>query len=128
MHRHDGFRRTPIRAAATVVRTVRSREGALVIELAKVIEELRGELDAAVLAGAGKALRFDLGPIELEVAVAITREAGAGAKVRFWVVDGGAEGKVSGSSTQRIKLTLEPKVAATGRRPEVSGGAVHGER
>lgn len=76
MHRHDGFRRTPIRAAATVVRTVRSREGALVIELAKVIEELRGELDAAVLAGAGKALRFDLGPIELEVAVAITREAG----------------------------------------------------
>ncbi|GAB2620547.1 hypothetical protein GCM10027168_60760 [Streptomyces capparidis] len=98
------------------------------IELSKVIEELRNELETAVAAGAGRALRFELGPIEVEVEVAITKEKGGGAKVRFWVVDAEAQGKLSDAATQRIRLTLEPKVAATGRRPEVSGAAVPGER
>ncbi|RKN04616.1 trypco2 family protein [Streptomyces radicis] len=98
------------------------------IELAKVIEELRNELDAAITAGAGQAVRFEVGPIELEVEVVITREAGAGSKVRFWVVDAEGQGKVSRAATQRVKLTLEPRVAASGRRPEVSGAAVPGER
>ncbi|MCX5440913.1 hypothetical protein OHB53_11580 [Streptomyces sp. NBC_00056] len=102
--------------------------GGLVIELSTVIQELRTELNTAIAGGAGEELRFELGPIELEVSVAITKEGGGGAKVRFWVVDADAHGKVAGATTQRIKLQLEPKLAATGSRPEVSGHAVSGER
>jgi hypothetical protein len=43
-------------------------EGKL-IELAEVICQLRAELDRARAAAADEALRFELGPIELEVAV-----------------------------------------------------------
>ena len=62
------------------------------IELAEVIRGLREELQRAIAAGEGEALRFELGPIELEVSVAVQASAQAGAKVRFWVVELGAEG------------------------------------
>jgi len=82
------------------------------IELADVISELRAELDRARLAAAGSALRFGLGPVELEVTVALDREGKAGGKVKFWVAEVGAEGKLSSTSTQRIKLTLNPTLGA----------------
>ena len=53
------------------------------IELASVIMDLREELGRAISAGEGEALRFELGPIELEVSVAIEAGVQAGAKVRF---------------------------------------------
>ncbi|MET7570499.1 trypco2 family protein [Streptomyces sp. NPDC005492] len=98
------------------------------IELSVMLRELRAELSKSMAEAADKELRFELGPIEVEVSVAITKEAGVGGKVRFWVVDADAQGKVSDATTQRIKLQLDPKVAATGRRPEVSGKEVPGER
>ena len=91
------------------------------IELASVIRDLRAELEQAVVAGDGAALRFELGPIELEVSVVVERSATAGAKVRFWVVEAAADGKASATGTQRIKLTLTPKLAVDGRAPYVSG-------
>ena len=78
------------------------------IELAEVISELRAELDRARIAAEGAALRFGLGPVELEVTVALNREGKTGGKVKFWVAEVGAEGKLSSTSTQRIKLTLNP--------------------
>lgn len=102
-------------------------EGLGVIELATVIRDLRAELEAAVAAADGAALLFELGPIELEVSVAMERSASAGAKVRFWVIDADAEGRAGSVSTQRVKLTLAPKLAAGGGPPHVSGQAVAGE-
>lgn len=56
------------------------------VEFAQVIGQLRQELSAAMREGEGEDLRFELGPVELELTVAVSREAGPNAKVRFWVV------------------------------------------
>ena len=81
-------------------------------------------------------MRFELGPVELEVSVALTKEAGGDGKVKFWVVEFGAAGKAGSSSTQRITLTLHPRLTEeeaakeppmTTRTAYVSGGKVEGE-
>lgn len=97
------------------------------IELASVISGLRDELERAIVAGEGQALRFELGRIELEVAVAVERSGGAGGKVRFWVVELGAEGKKNATDTQRIKLALAPHLDGTTASVYVGGQAAPGE-
>lgn len=107
-------------------------QGGSVIELSDMISELRHQLTAAVEDGAGAAVRFELGPVEVEATVAVTREAGADTKVRLWVVDAGANGKYAHAQTQRITVTLNPKVVpADGSAPRtvlITGGEVDGER
>jgi hypothetical protein len=91
----------------------------------------------------GSALRFGLGPVELEVTVALSREGKGGGKIKFLVAEVNAEAKLSSTSTQRIKLTLNPtldsesgpnvkpaeSVAGTLSLPVyVDGDAVRGER
>ncbi|ANZ20567.1 hypothetical protein SNOUR_36695 [Streptomyces noursei ATCC 11455] len=93
------------------------------IELASVIRDLRAELEQAITAAEGEALRFELGPVELEVSVALERTAQGGAKVRFWVVEAGAEATAGATTTQRIKLALQPTLAGTNAHPFVSGPA-----
>ena len=104
------------------------RERWRVIELASVIRDLRDELERAVVAGEGEALRFELGPIELEVSVAIEVGAQAGAKVHFWVVGLDSQGSMDRASTQRIKLILSPKLGASDISPLISGDAYSAER
>jgi Trypsin-co-occurring domain 2 len=99
-----------------------------VIELASVIRDLRAELQAAIEVGGAEALRFELGPIELELAVAVERADSGGGKVRFWVVELGAGRKKDTAATQRIKLSLTPKLAGTRRAPQISGRPETGER
>nr|WP_153468109.1 trypco2 family protein [Streptomyces kaniharaensis] len=48
--------------------------------------------------------------------------------MRFWVVELGSEGKRAQTDTQRIRLTLHPRMAATGLPPTVSGQSRRGER
>lgn len=98
------------------------------VELAEVIRDLRGELERAIVAGDGEALRFELGPIELEVSVAIEVSARAGTKIRFLVMELGAQGNIDHASTQRIKLTLSPRFGPNGITPMVSGSAEEQER
>jgi Trypsin-co-occurring domain 2 len=98
------------------------------IELAEVIRELRRELHDAIDAGKDEPLRFEAGPIELEATIAVERRGGAGAKLRFWVVEFGGDAKATQSSTQRIKLTLQPRLADSGTAPWVSGQETGRER
>jgi hypothetical protein len=99
------------------------------VELAAVIGQLREELTRAALAGEGEEFRFEVGPIELELTVAVAREAGPNAKVRFWVVELGADARLNSTNTQRIKLTLDLRRAGEpDRRPEISGLSRDGER
>lgn len=101
----------------------------MAVELAELISRLRSELSEALRAGEDSDLRFELGPVELEVAVVVAKEAKPGAKVRFWVLEAGAEATASSSTTQRIKLSLEPRQAGRpDRRPLISGDEYAGER
>ena len=98
------------------------------IELAQLIKDLRHELEDATAAAKGQALRLELGPIDLELALQVDAAAKAGAKVRFWVVDVGAEGSVGNSATTRVRLRLNPRLAGSADAPYVSGQQVAGER
>jgi NTP-dependent ternary system trypsin peptidase co-occuring protein len=95
------------------------------IPLAKWIGALRAELEHAQQEGGGQQLQFTVGPLELEFEMAVTHEAGGRAGIRFWVLDLGASGKRGGETTQRVKMTLEPKttggqpVSVQDRLPEV---------
>jgi Trypsin-co-occurring domain 2 len=98
------------------------------IELSEMISELRRELDQAMDAGADERLRFELGPVEVEVTVGLDSKGTAGAKVRFWVVELGGDAELARSSLQRIKLTLQPRLAGARGRPEISDAKRPGER
>jgi Trypsin-co-occurring domain 2 len=99
-----------------------------VIELASVIRDLREELERAVVAAEGEALRFELGTIELELSVALERTGHAGAKVRFWVVESGADATVNATSTQLVKLALQPTLEGSLNPPFVAGRAGRNEQ
>lgn len=98
------------------------------IELASVIRDLREELEQAVVAAEGEALRFELGTIELQLSVALERTGHAGAKVRFWVVESGADTTVNATSTQLVKLALRPTLQGSPNPPFVSGRAGRNEQ
>ncbi|MGV9249084.1 trypco2 family protein [Streptomyces sp. NPDC003710] len=91
------------------------------IELSEMIGQLRAELARAMAEGEGEDLRFALGPVELELSVSVQRDATGHGKVKFWVMELGADAKVGRHDTQTVRLTLEPRRAAVdgAARPEV---------
>ena len=104
------------------------------VELASVVRQLRAELNEALAGAQGERLRFELGPVQVALSVTVGREGGAGAKVRFWVIEAGAEAKVSRESVQEITLVLTPidtqAPSGPGGKPAsvlIEGGAVDGE-
>lgn len=97
------------------------------LRLADVVRDLRSELYDAMQSSEDEPLQFELGDIELELSVGVSREAGVGGKVRFWVIELGGERKSGGSTTQRLTLKLSPRLIATGRPPTISGDAFPSE-
>jgi hypothetical protein len=79
------------------------------LELASVVRQLRAELNEAMSGAEGERLRFELGPVELSLTVTVGREATPGARIRFWVIDAGADAKISRDAVQDIKLVLTPR-------------------
>lgn len=98
------------------------------IELAELVRDLRKELGKAIDAAPEEGLRFELGPIELQVSVGVEKTGSAGAKARFWVLELGADGATAKSTVQIVKLTLQPRTDGVGRSPYVSGRTADGER
>ncbi|MGW0087086.1 trypco2 family protein [Streptomyces sp. NPDC003393] len=94
--------------------------------LAETIEALRAELTAAMARGDGHPLRFELGPVDIELALAITREGSGNGGLRFGVVSFGAAGKAAAETTHRLSLTLNP-VTARGDGPVRVTADVDGE-
>ncbi|MBT2212336.1 MULTISPECIES: trypco2 family protein [Actinomadura] len=78
------------------------------IGLAEAVKAIRDDLVRAEREGAGESVRFTVGPIEVAFDVALTREGGANGKVKVWVIEAGASGKVSQTSTHRVAFTLTP--------------------
>lgn len=87
------------------------------IPIALAIQSLRQELSQALIEGEGKALRFELGPVELEFQVEVSWETGtkgsAKGGVNFGIVSlgeaaGEAEARRLKGRTHTIKLALNP--------------------
>ncbi|MBR9910023.1 MAG: hypothetical protein GYB33_06670 [Gammaproteobacteria bacterium] len=78
------------------------------IDLAEAIQNLREQLSEAVKASANSELRFNLGPIEMELQVVASREAGAKGGVKWLLFEAGADAKLGATQTQTLKLVLQP--------------------
>ena len=98
------------------------------LELAAVLEALRGELNIAKREGDRDELRFNIDNLEIELQTVVEKKVAgeAGGKIRFWVLDADtkANGEYKDTVTQKIKLTL--KVVDTSKPDLVTGkpGAV----
>lgn len=79
------------------------------IELADAIRDLRTQLSRAAKEAKESDIKFELGPIELELKVAAKKEAGADAGVKWLVFNAGAKANFAAEATQTIKLTLNPQ-------------------
>lgn len=77
--------------------------------LADAVKGIRAELDAAMAEGVGNNVQFEVGPVELEFAVDIQKDAKADFGVRVWVLSLAAKGGAGQDSTNRIKVVLNPK-------------------
>lgn len=95
------------------------------VQLAQLISQLLQDLSVGMREGEREELRFELGPVELELTVAVSKEAGPNAKVRFWMVELGANAKVA---SQRIMRTLAPRRRGIAGKPLISGSEVFLER
>lgn len=99
------------------------------IELADLIWQLRHELSRAMWAGEHTDLRFEPGPVELELTVAVERSTQPGVKAKLYVLEAGIDAKRSSIVTQRIHLTLHPRLAAEpSRTPLIAGVGEADER
>ncbi|MER5887182.1 trypco2 family protein [Streptomyces sp. NPDC001941] len=81
-----------------------------VVGLAEWIGALRTELRRAQQTADAHDIHFVVGPVELELEIATTRETGASGEVKFWVVGAAGSGRHVGESRQRITLSLTPEV------------------
>ena len=94
-----------------------------VIGLAEAIRELRAELIAAQAESpgpGGDGVRFELGPVEMEFAITLSREGGGKAGVQIGVVTLGAGASLASESVHRVKFVLTPKDAQTGSALEIA--------
>jgi hypothetical protein len=89
------------------------------VGVGEAIRALRTELDEAAAAPGGT-VRFELGPIEMEFALTLTRGLDGKAGVQFGVVTIGAGGSLSSESVHRVKFVLTPKDAQTGDALEIA--------
>lgn len=78
------------------------------LDLAAALEGLRGELEQAWTKGDGRPVRFRVSDVRLTVQAVASREGSGGGKIRWWLVEGGAEAKWARESTQKLELSLTP--------------------
>ena len=90
------------------------------IGLVETIEALRSELREAVASARGQDVQFPVGSVDLEFQVGVTREAHGGGKLRFWVLELGAEGGYDRESLQKLTIHLEAPVDAEGEPIKVN--------
>lgn len=87
------------------------------ISLSEVVEQLREDLQQLASQADAKELQFEVGEVEVELHVAVTKELAVGAKAKFWVVEFGGDGKQAASHSQKIVLKLRPRVRSSSSRP-----------
>jgi hypothetical protein len=81
-----------------------------VVGLAAAIEALRQELDEAWRESQDQQVRFRASQITLTVQAVARTEKKAGGKLRWWVVEAGADRTAGQEATQTLELTLIPEL------------------
>lgn len=90
------------------------------IGLTEAVAALQEELTEAARAGAGRDMRFPVEGVTLEFQVAVTVDAQAAGKVKFWVLELGAESGYGRETVQTVTLQLGPPVGRDGESVLVS--------
>jgi hypothetical protein len=90
--------------------------------LAEAVNAVREELIRARNLGAGSPMPFEVGPIEMEFEVALTRQGTGDAAVKVWVFEAKVGASLADQRTHRLKVVLNPQhrdggPAKIGRRP-----------
>lgn len=80
------------------------------VELATALEVLRAELTDAWSASEGSAIRFRVTEVTLTVQAAARTDTKLGGKIRWWLVEGGADRSSAQEATQTLVLTLTPQL------------------
>jgi hypothetical protein len=80
----------------------------LQVPLVEAIRALRREIVEASRVAKDEEVQFKLGPVELEFALELSREAGADGGLKFWVVSLGGQAKRGSATTHTVKLVLTP--------------------
>lgn len=78
------------------------------VPLVDAVRALRREIVEASRVAKDEEVQFKLGPIELEFAVEMSREAVGEAGLKFWVVSLGGQAKMGSATTHTVKLVLTP--------------------
>ena len=78
--------------------------------LADALEGLRGELEQALNESKDKRVRFRMSAVTLTVQAVVRSEGGGSAKIGWWLVQAGAEGKLARETTQTLVLSMTPGV------------------
>jgi Trypsin-co-occurring domain 2 len=89
-------------------------------ELGETVGAIRAELQSAMRQGQDEPVKFRAGPVELELTLAVRKEAGARAKVFVLPFTGEVHGAAGVERTHRMKFTLQP-VDAQGEDAKISG-------
>lgn len=90
------------------------------IGLTEVVTALQEELAEAARAGAGRDVRFPVEAVTLEFQVAVTVDATAGGKAKFWVLELGAEAGHSRETVQTVTLQLGAPVGRDGQTVRIA--------
>jgi hypothetical protein len=80
----------------------------LEIDLADAVAVVRSDLLEAASRAEPDELAFVVGPVEMEFAVELRRDAKAKLGFRAWVVSADAEGSLGNTGTHRVTFTLTP--------------------
>ncbi|MEV0174595.1 trypco2 family protein [Streptomyces sp. NPDC050803] len=92
----------------------------LPVDLVSAVRALRAQITEAAATDPASDIRFQVGPIQLEFTVALTRDRKVQGGVKAWVVTAGAEAAWSNAETHKVTLNLTPVSATTGQSPEIS--------
>ncbi len=80
---------------------------------------MREELAQAVREGQDDEVRFQVGPVDLEFHVEISKETSGKAGIAFWLITAGGGGSRRSSTAHTVKINLQP-VDAKGNPVKVS--------
>jgi len=89
--------------------------------LADTIAAVGRELGSAQAAGVGQRVQFRTGPVELDFEVAVSGTGGGAGGVHIGVLTPGGQGGLAVTTTQRVRVTLQPPGLEVGQGVQLSG-------